>query len=308
MKTMKQLLLGLAVLLAIGMDGFSAEREVTKPEFKNETGWIWQMDPLPADWPVKTIGGGLILRLDELKDEKLLLTTAYLKESARDVVKLRAVAFSTSGQRFEFKEAGRTSTKELVLEGHALDFKEAAREKIKFFGVEKLTKENAQKVIAPTAFRKLKEAGVAALPYPVVGQPYEFDLTAIDGKRISSKDFRGKVVLLDFWARWCTPCMAKMPKLKETFRKLNRDGFEIIGLNHDQSLEVAKRTIAKQELPWPNVLAPVEQSYYELWRQTTGIFETDIPRLLLLDRDGVLRADVSPDGLQAAIDELMDKK
>lgn len=306
-KTMNQLLLGSAVLLAVGIDSFSAEREETKLEFKNETGWIWQVEPRPANWPVKTSGGGLTLRLDELKDEKLLLTMAYLKESARDVVKFRPVAFSTSGQRFEFKEAGSSGTKEIIHEGHVLDFKEAAREQIKFFGVEKLTKENSRAVIAPYAFRKLKEAGVAALPYPVVGKPYEFELTTIDGKKISSKDFRGEVVLLDFWAKWCTPCMAKMPKLKETFGKLNRDGFEIIGLNHDQSLEVAKRTIARQQLPWPNVLAPVEQSHYELWRQATGVFETDIPRLLLLDRDGVLRADVSPANLEAEIEKLMRK-
>jgi peroxiredoxin len=101
--------------------------------------------------------------------------------------------------------------------------------------------------------------------------------------------------------------MAKMPKLKETHKKLNRQGFEIIGFNHDQSLEVAKRTIAREELPWPNVLAPTEESQYELWKQATGIFETSIPRLLLLDRDGILRADVSPANLEMEIEKLVGK-
>jgi len=307
LQTMKRLLISCAILLAASSGGFAAEKEEGKPDFKNETGWVWQVEPRPFSWPVKTSGNGLTLRLDELKEEKLLLTMAYLAESARDVVKFRPVAFNTSGERFAFGEAGLSGTKEVRHEGHILDLKAVSREQLRFFGVEKLTRENSRAVIAPHAFRKLKEAGVAALPYPVVGQPYEFELTTIDGKRISSKDFRGKVVLLDFWAKWCAPCMAKMPKLKETFAKLNRDGFEVIGLNHDQSLEVAKRTIARQQLPWPNVLAPVEQSHYELWRRATGVFETSIPRLLLLDRDGVLRADVSPANLEEEIAKLMSK-
>jgi thiol-disulfide isomerase/thioredoxin len=307
MKTIKLVSGTLVLVLAAGHAIIAAEKQEQKPEFKTEPGWVWQLEPRSFSWPANSSGGGMALRLDELAGEKLLLTIAYPIELSRDIVKFRPVAFGTAGNRFEFGESGAAGTKQVRQEAHILDLKTAPREQIKYLAIEKLTKENSREIIAPAAFQKLKEAGLSALPYPVVGKPYEFELTTIEGKKITSRDFRGRVVLLDFWAKWCTPCMAKMPKLKETFGKLNRHGFDIIGLNHDRSVEIAKRTITRQELPWPNVLAPLEEADYELWKQATGIFETSIPRLLLLDRNGILRADVSPDNLEAEIEKLVGK-
>jgi thiol-disulfide isomerase/thioredoxin len=157
--------------------------------------------------------------------------------------------------------------------------------------------------VAPAALRQLKAAGVDALPFPIIGERYEFELTAIDGKRIDSKALRGKVVLLDFWARWCGPCMVKMPKLKETYQRLHGRGFEIVGLNHDYTIAQARRVIADQKLPWPNVVAPLDKDHRRAWLEATGT--GPIPRLLLLDREGILRADVSPYNLEAEIEKMM---
>jgi peroxiredoxin len=305
MKTIIPPLIISVISLATSLGSLGADNDELKPDFQNDTGWVWQMSPSPAGWTQRAADGGMVMRLDELKGDRLLLTFAYPVASGHNVIKFRPVAVSKSGQRFEFRRDGTTGTKEVFQEGHVLDLRGIPRDQINFLGIEKLTKDNLQNVIAPNAFQKLKEAGAAALPYPVVGKPYEFELASIDGRRIASKDLRGKVVLLDFWARWCGVCMAKMPKLKETFARLHGRGFEVIGINHDYSLEVAKATIAKQELPWPNVLAPVEKSQRELWEQATGAFS--IPRLLLLDREGILRANTSPSDLEAELEKLIGK-
>jgi hypothetical protein len=76
-----------------------------------------------------------------------------------------------------------------------------------------------------------------------------------------------------------------------------------VGLNHDQTLEAAKRVTGQQALPWPNVLAPLDNGQRELWWSATGT--RSLPHLLLLDRDGILRADVSPHDLTTEIEKLM---
>ena len=275
-------------------------------KFANDEGWVWHINPTGGGW-ASSASNGLVMRLDELKDDKLLLTLAHSAKSARDkrIVRFRPVAFDANGRRFEFRPDSGGSAEDAALQGFTLDPKDLPRRDIKFIGVEKLTEGNLRDVLAPAAFKKLKDAGAQALPYPRLGQPYEFEVTTLDGKKVNSKDLRGKVVLLDFWARWCGPCMAKMPKLKETYLKHHARGLEVIGLNHDPTAEAARQVVAEQGLPWPNVLAPADGEQTALWYAATGT--RSLPRLLLIDRDGVLRADVTPDQLDAEIEKLVGK-
>jgi thiol-disulfide isomerase/thioredoxin len=61
-----------------------------------------------------------------------------------------------------------------------------------------------------------------------------FTLRDISGREVSLSDFRGKVVLLDFWATWCGPCLMAIPHLNSLQEKYAADGFEILGINLDQ--------------------------------------------------------------------------
>jgi beta-lactamase regulating signal transducer with metallopeptidase domain/thiol-disulfide isomerase/thioredoxin len=271
--------------------------------FENSAGWIWHIEPESAKWATMATRG-LVLRLDELKDNRLLLTLAYSEKPAGEVVEFRPVAFDESGKRFEFSDDCGGGAEYVHLNGFTIDLKKIPRKQIEFIGVEKLTKDKLRDVVAPAAFQKLKEARVNALPFPRLGERYNFELTTLDGKKLGSTDLRGKVVLLDFWSTWCGPCMAKMPKLKQTYQRLAGRGFEVVGLNHDRTLEEATRAAAKQQLPWPNVFAPADQR--ELWFAATGT--GPLPRLLLLDRDGIVRADVSPGDLEAEIEKLINKR
>ena len=63
----------------------------------------------------------------------------------------------------------------------------------------------------------------------------DFQLESIDGKMVKLSDFRGKAVLLNFWATWCGPCRAEMPWLVELYAKYKDAGFEIVGVSLDQN-------------------------------------------------------------------------
>ena len=304
---MKRTLVSVVIGFAItSITAAACEQPAVKPKFTNEPGWTWHVPPADASWALTT-QQGMVMRLDELKEDKLLLTLARTRtgESDREIVLFRPVAFDSAGQRFEFKADSGGSVEGVALNGYVLDLKSRPRHQIKSVGIEKLTRENLQDFVAPAAFRKLKEAGVQALAFPVVGERFEFELTTVDGKRISSEALRGEVVLLDFWAKWCGPCMAKMPKLRQTYEKLHDRGFEIVGLNHDYTLEQARRVIADQKLSWPNVVAPIDNEQRHAWFEATGT--GSLPRLLLLDRKGILRAEVSPHNLDAEIEKLMNQ-
>src|SRR5688500_5676560 len=98
MKTMKRLLIGSVALLAVGCGVLGAEQAEQRLDFDNDAGWSWQIHP--AAFSQGTMASqGVVMRLDELKGEKLLLTLARTEESTRDVVRFRPVGLNASGQR-----------------------------------------------------------------------------------------------------------------------------------------------------------------------------------------------------------------
>ena len=63
----------------------------------------------------------------------------------------------------------------------------------------------------------------------------EFELTSLDGKRVRLSDFRGKAVLLNFWATWCSPCKVEMPWFVDLQKKYGNDGLVVVGIAMDDS-------------------------------------------------------------------------
>jgi thiol-disulfide isomerase/thioredoxin len=170
--------------------------------------------------------------------------------------------------------------------------------KVAYVGLEGLTDEGL--IIETEAAREeASKRGLSVLPIPTVGQPYRFTLTDTSGAPIDSESLQGKVVLLDFWASWCAPCMQKMPKLKELYDQHHGNGFEVIGLSLDADDAVRDKAIEENGMSWKQAAVPKENDVQELWCNAMGL--RAIPRLLLIDRDGILRADCDSNQLETEL-------
>lgn len=155
------------------------------------------------------------------------------------------------------------------------------------------------------AMRDAEHAGASALPLPVIGEPIEFDLPTMEGGRLRSDDLKGNLVLIDCWATWCGPCMAKMPELKKTHETYKDKGLVIIGVNFDDDPAKAQTAIEEGNLAWHHVHAgQAARGIDDLWERATGI--STLPRLILIDREGVVIDDFYPHDVAKRIEEAMD--
>lgn len=89
----------------------------------------------------------------------------------------------------------------------------------------------------------------------LIGQPLDVTGQTIDGQAFDAKTLEGKVVLIDFWATWCGPCLAEIPNIKKYYEQYKDKGFEVIGYNLDDKQQDVDQFFATQKLPWPTVVS-----------------------------------------------------
>jgi uncharacterized protein (TIGR03067 family) len=192
--------------------------------------------------------------------------------------------------------------REYRLDPGVLPFKEIKRLGIEVIPLE--VRRADREAASVRAIKAARDAGVEILPRPEIGKPFEFSLTDTSGRVIRSADLKGKVVLIDCWAGWCSPCMAKMPRLKALYDRRHGDGFEVIGVNFDQDRSRADELVKAAGLPWAEVFVADDARTRELWADGPGI--AGLPRLFLIDRAGVLRWDGGPGELEERVRRLLD--
>jgi thiol-disulfide isomerase/thioredoxin len=275
------------------------------PPQRSGPGYAWAIGWGPPPQKGLPAEAGIAAIEEKDKDGGLVITLAHPPSTNRALPDYRPVAFDAARKRYPLKATVGVGTATATLQRYYLDPKVLPAEKVTHLGIEVLTPEGP-KAIARRAAERAKQEGVEVLPFPQIGEGYEFVLTTLGGQKVRTRDFRGKVVLIDCWATWCSPCMAKMPTLKALYEKRQKDGLEIVGVSFDQDAEKARKAIQSQGLTWPQVLVPADDQTRELWREASGIGA--LPRLLLLDRDGVLRADCYPGELEEQIARLLAQK
>lgn len=137
-----------------------------------------------------------------------------------------------------------------------------------------------------------------------VGKPLELKFTALAGDEIDLKDYPGKVVLIDFWATWCPPCIVGLPKVRELWEKYREEGFEVVCISYDTDRKVLESFIRKNSLPWPQFFS-VEGNDATLVAQ---LGKPGPPAYWLVDRSGKL-ADISGwNDLEGKVKRLLSKE
>jgi peroxiredoxin len=119
-------------------------------------------------------------------------------------------------------------------------------------------------------------------------KPIALQFVAVDGREVDLARMRGKVVLVDFWATWCGPCVREVPRLKAAFEKFHSAGFEVVGISCDTDRMSLERFLEREGISWSQFFdgqTQIENSF----AQAFGI--NGIPHMFLVDRNGHLRVD-----------------
>lgn len=118
---------------------------------------------------------------------------------------------------------------------------------------------------------------------PVLGPAPAWQLKDVDGNVVSSDRFKGKVVVLDFWATWCPPCREEIPGYVDLYRKYGKDGLVIVGASMDEGgPKVVKDFVGKFGISYPVVMAD------DTVVSAFGGMDA-IPTTFLIDQNGQIR-------------------
>jgi len=125
-----------------------------------------------------------------------------------------------------------------------------------------------------------------------------------NGVSFSLRDFRGKVVLIDFWATWCGPCIQEMPNVIRAYQKYHDKGFEIIGISLDSDMRILQDFLDANEIEWPQACdgkgwkGEIVQKY--------GV--TSIPATFLVDEEGnLIASNLRGNALDRKLGEILER-
>lgn len=137
-------------------------------------------------------------------------------------------------------------------------------------------------------------------PYPLQ-ENIQITGQAVSGKKVRLEDYRGKVVVVDFWGTWCLPCVMRLPELQKIREELHDQGLEVLGVANDSN-ETLTSFLKEQALPWENILDPD--------RSISGPMSVErFPTILVIDRTGKhVYSDLHGDELKEKLVELLQAK
>lgn len=130
----------------------------------------------------------------------------------------------------------------------------------------------------------------------------DFKTTDLEGKSISPSDYKGKVLLLDFWATWCQPCKQEMPHVIDLYNTYHDKGFDIVGISMDNNRTALDSYLKENDMKWRQIYDG------KGWQAEIGQFYavSSIPATFLIDKQGKIRyKNVRGDELKAAVEQLI---
>lgn len=127
-------------------------------------------------------------------------------------------------------------------------------------------------------------------------------MKTVDGKELSLERFKGKVLLVDFWATWCPPCVAEVEPLVKVYNKFKDKGFEIVGISFDKDKDAFEKFVKENNVSWPNYFDG--KGWENLVGPTYGI--QSIPAMFLLDKNGkIVSTDLREGKLEKELEKLI---
>jgi thiol-disulfide isomerase/thioredoxin len=134
-----------------------------------------------------------------------------------------------------------------------------------------------------------------------VGQPMALKFTALDGREVDLAKLTNKVVLVDFWATWCGPCLKEIPRMLKLYEEHHAKGFEIVAISLDQSRAELETFVAKKKIPWPQAFDG--RGWESDYARRFGV--SSIPRLWLINKKGLVVSTDARDNLEEEIPRLL---
>ena len=138
---------------------------------------------------------------------------------------------------------------------------------------------------------------------PAVGETFELKFTDVHGAKVDLAGLKGKVVLIDFWATWCGPCVGEVPNVVKTYEKLHDKGFEIIGISLDSDKTKLTKFTKEKGMNWAQYFDG--QGWKNKISTKFGIHS--IPAMWLVDKDGRLASTNARNGLESQVEQLLAK-
>jgi thiol-disulfide isomerase/thioredoxin len=159
-----------------------------------------------------------------------------------------------------------------------------------------------QEIVNGAAPDKLKAAAAAELKkLDALGKPLVLRFTAVDGRSVDLASLKGRVVLVDFWATWCPPCVAEIPDVKKTYDVFHAGGFEIVGISLDKDKDKLTQFVAAHKMEWPQFF----DGLYWQNKYAVQFGIESIPAMWLIDKKGLLRDVDARANLGGAVQKLL---
>lgn len=135
-----------------------------------------------------------------------------------------------------------------------------------------------------------------------------FELADVNGEKVALSDYRGKVILIHFWATFCGPCKAEMPSLNNLFLAFNNDGLTVLAISVDPSEKHIRSFLKDKAVAFPVLMDKEQEVYFDQY----GVL--GLPTSFLIDRQGIIREKIrgervwdAPD-MKEKIEMLLTKK
>jgi thiol-disulfide isomerase/thioredoxin len=132
-------------------------------------------------------------------------------------------------------------------------------------------------------------------------KPLELKFTAVDGREVDVSKLQGKVVLIDFWATWCGPCVAELPNVIKAYKELHPKGFEIVGISLDSDKAELKSFVKEKGMEWPQYFDG--KGWENEISSKYGV--SSIPAMWLLNKKGMVVSTNARGGLEEQVAKLL---